>query len=591
MGRIPEDIIRQVIERADIVDVVSAYIPLKKAGRNFKALSPFRTEKTPSFIVSPDKQIFHCFSSGNGGNVVTFVMKMEHMEFPEAVRFLAQRIGIEIPQESQAAQSADNIRQQIFTVNELAVQFYHEQLLTEKSVSAKTAREYLKQRDISLETVQKFRLGFALDKWDGLLNYLRAKSIPLSLMDKAGLIIPRKGGDGYFDCFRDRIIFPIFDTRSHCRAFGARSLDKDNPAKYINSPETPIYTKGHHLYGFNLARQAVTQQDQVVIVEGYIDCIMPQQSGVNNVVASLGTALTVEQVRLLGRYTKNIVMLFDADSAGQSAMLRSLDMLIEEGMDVRVANLAEGEDPDSYIRKFGIELFREKLQEANSLFEFKFNALKEKYGDKSIEGKAKIVAEMIPTIIKFSSAVLKEGYVQQLAKGLLIPDRAVWQEVEKMPLEQTRKNSFQELAAASVIQESIRGVEKDILKLVLSDSEYVSPTKGSVALENFQDKRVRAIMTVIYELSDKGVEVSVSGLMQSLRDQALQQIVSELVAEDEGIPGDKDKMHRDYLNRLRTDRLKTTRKQLLDQIRDAELAGDQERLEQLKELFNQVLKG
>src|SRR3989338_780926 len=335
MGRIPDEIVQQVIDRSDIVEVVSSYVPLKKAGRSFKALSPFNHEKTPSFFVSPDKQIFHCFSSGTGGNVVSFVMKMEHMEFPEAIRFLAERAGIHIPDEKNEAPEKINLRQKIFEINTLARDYFYEILLTDKSAEVNEARQYLKDRGITLDTVKHFFVGYALDQWDGLIKYLRKKDIPLGLMEKAGLIIAREKDQGYYDRFRGRIIFPIADLQGKCRAFGARVLPKKNSegeketAKYINSPETLLYTKGQHLYGFDMARENIAANDEVVIVEGYTDCVIPFQNGISNIVASLGTALTVEQIRLLRRYTRNVTMLFDADVAGQLAMLRSLDILIE----------------------------------------------------------------------------------------------------------------------------------------------------------------------------------------------------------------------------------------------------------------------
>src|SRR5262245_16343150 len=335
MGLIPQQTIDEVLNRCDIVEVVSSYVSLKRAGRNFKALSPFNSEKTPSFIVSPDKQIFHCFSSGLGGNVITFVMKMERVEFPEAVRILAKRVGIEIP-EDKAKTAHDNVRQVIFKVNEQAVDYFHRNLLQGKSADVEAAKKYLKERQILPETIETFKIGFALDAWDGLLKNLEQQKVSLRLMEQAGLIVPRKEKNGFFDCFRNRVIFPIFDTQGHCRAFRARTLDSKNAAKYINSPETLIYTKGHHLFGFHLAKEAITRSDFVIIVEGYIDCIMPYQAGVRNIVASLGTALTLEQIRLIRRYTKNVIMLYDTDKAGEAAMLRSLDTLIEEGMNVKV---------------------------------------------------------------------------------------------------------------------------------------------------------------------------------------------------------------------------------------------------------------
>ncbi|MCA9399800.1 MAG: DNA primase, partial [Candidatus Omnitrophica bacterium] len=371
MPLIPEEAIQQVLDRADIVDIVSLYLPLKKAGRNFKALSPFKAEKTPSFVVSPDKQIFHCFSTGKGGNVISFVMLMEKMDFPEAIRFLAKKVGVDIPEERLQDRKQENIQQQLYEVNAVAVEYFSNILLTDKGEDVEKVRMYLKERGLSLETVQLFQIGYALEQWDGLIKHAQKKDkdIGLRLLEKAGLIIPREKQDGYYDRFRNRVIFPIVDARGNCRAFGGRTMEKDNSAKYVNSPETAVYTKGRHLYGFQLAKDSIAQEDFAIIVEGYMDCIIPVQAGVKNVVASLGTALTVDQIRLLRRYSKNVVMLFDSDSAGVAAMIRSLDILIEEEMLVKVASLKEGEDPDSFINRYGADAFKKCIEEAKPLFD------------------------------------------------------------------------------------------------------------------------------------------------------------------------------------------------------------------------------
>ncbi len=323
MGLIAQEIITQILDRANIVEIIAGYIPLKQAGRNFKAPCPFHHEKTPSFVVNPDKQIFHCFGCGVGGNVVSFVMKQERMEFPEALRFLADKTGVEIPETEARNNPLAELRQQILKVNDVAAKFYHNNLLSDKSELAKSAREYLKNRGLGFDHASKFQLGLALDAWDGLLKVLREQNFSAGFLEKAGLLIAKNQGSGHYDRFRQRVIFPIFNARSEVVAFGARSMDKDNPAKYINSPETALYTKGQYLYGLNWAKDMIGRLDAVVVVEGYMDFITPFSAGVENVVASLGTALTVEQIRLIRRYTRNVVMLFDADPAGQAAMIRS----------------------------------------------------------------------------------------------------------------------------------------------------------------------------------------------------------------------------------------------------------------------------
>ncbi|MBP9854998.1 MAG: DNA primase [Candidatus Omnitrophica bacterium] len=588
MPLIPEDIVSQVIERSDIVEIVANYVALKKAGRNFKGLSPFNHEKTASFIVSPDKQIYHCFSSGVGGNVVSFIMQMERLDFPEAIRFLARKHGIEIPERNTTDGSAQkNNREIIFQVNELAANYFHNILLSDKSTTVHQAREYLKQRGVSLETVKKFKLGFALDQWDGLIQHLRQKNIPLGIMETAGLIIARDNKEGYYDRFRNRIIFPIADIQSRIRAFGARTLENAG-AKYINSPETDIYTKGEYLYGFDLAKSAVTQNDFAVIVEGYMDCIMPQQAGYENIVASLGTALTQQQIRNVRRFTKNVVMLYDNDKAGEAAMIRSFDLLIEEGINVKVGSLAEGEDPDSFIRKFGIEIFRQKISESKNLFDYKLHQLNLKYDSKTVEGKAKICDEMLPTINRYSHSVKQAGYIQQLAVNLGLTESVLMVELRK--LQEGIRPSQQEPIKVKKIETIAPTAESSLLKLLLEENGLIESTQKDVNIEDFQDSKVKSVISRLFDLFDQGKDFNSLDLINSFDDEETVRFITSLVADEQVIVSDKEKVYRDCVNRLKKDRVKEYRRELLELIREAEEAGDLNKLEILKQQFNQSVK-
>ena len=604
MSFIPEDIIAQVLDRSDIVEVISAYVPLKRAGRNFKANCPFHNEKTPSFVVNPDKRIFHCFGCGVGGNAMTFVMNQEHLEFPEAVRFLAQKVGIVIPSSDDHQSRGNQIRQNIFQMNDAAAEFFHQILIADRSASAQAAREYLKSRGVSLEMVKKFRIGFTLDQWDGLMNFLRKKDFSLNGMEKAGLIIAKENRDGFYDRFRNRIMFPIFDVRTQCLGFGARAL-QDGVAKYINSPQTPVYTKGQHLYGFQLAKEAVGRRDSVIVVEGYMDFIIPFQGGVDNLVASLGTALTVEQVRLLRRYTRNVIMLFDADPAGESAMIRSLDVLIEEGMNVKVASLKAGEDPDSFVRTFGAEAFQEKIRQARSFFDFKLEHLMSQQDCKTIEGRARVATEMLALVDKFDNEVLRFGYLRRLGDALSIPEQALALELQKIS-QLSRKSSginnriSEDQALPTTAGQTpdaqmgwmkwgSRTVEYSLLKLILEEEELVSLTQ-EVSLNDFQDENVRGIMEKIFYLRHQGKEANVSNLMNCFKDRAeILQKISQLMASDHFPSADKIKMFRDCIKRLKTDRVKLQRQNLSRQISHAEVSGDDYRVDQLKEQFNQLI--
>jgi DNA primase len=589
MGLIPQEVISQILDRANIVDVIAEYIPLKQAGRNFKAPCPFHHEKTPSFVVNPDKQIFHCFGCGVGGNVVTFIMKQERMDFPEALRFLAQKTGVSIPITDIRNNQTNEIRQQILSVNELASKWYYQNLLSDKSEIAKTAREYLKSRGLSLESVTKFHLGLALGEWDSLLKFLRLQNFSASFLEKAGLVIAKNQSDGYYDRFRERVIFPIFNARTEVVAFGARALDQNNPAKYINSPETPLYTKGKYLYGLNWAKDAIGRQDAVIVVEGYMDFITPYVAGVENIVASLGTALTVDQIRLIRRYTKNIVMLFDADPAGQAAMLRSSDLLVEEGMSVKVAALSAGEDPDSFVRKFGAQAFLQCVSEAQSLFDFKIKVLLKKYSSGTIEDNAKIAGEMLATLAKFDNAIVQAEYVKRLAQVLMIAPEDLSLEMRKV--KSTVPRTLSDGVVRKIVGEPIRPVEYSLLRLMLEEKDFIPLSRRDILLTDLQNQHIRDIVAKIFELFDNGCDPTVTALMSCFQEQGILDMISGIVSSEDFIAGDRQKIYRDCTLRLRQENLKNQRQEILRQMEVARNSDDHKTLEELSYAFNQLIKG
>ncbi len=589
MGLIAQEIILKILDRANIVDVISGYIPLKQAGRNFKAPCPFHHEKTPSFVVNPDKQIFHCFGCGVGGNVVSFVMKQERMEFPEALRFLAEKTGVEIPLTESKDNEANELRQQILRVNEHSAKQYHQNLLSDKSDLAKTAREYLKSRGLSLESVAKFQLGLALDGWDGLLKALRLENFTAPFLEKAGLVIAKNQGGGHYDRFRERIMFPIFNARGQIVAFGARSLDKDNPAKYINSPETALYTKGHYLYGLNWAKDAIAAKDAVIVVEGYMDFITPFIAGVENIVASLGTALTVDQIRLIRRYTKNIVMLFDADPAGQAAMIRSLDLLAQEGMAVKVAALSSGEDPDSFVRKFGPEAFCKCVGDAQSLFDFKIKFLMKQNSAGTIESNAKIAGQMLALIAKFDNAIVQAEYLKRLAEILMIAPEALLLEMKKVKPAVLR--AVIDTPIQRRVNQPIRPVERNLLRLMLEENDFIVLSRRDIAVADLQNRHVRDIVSKIFELFDSGCESIAPTLMNCFGEPEILETISAIVASEEAVAGDRQKMYRDCTLRLRQENLKLRRQEILRQMEIARNNGDHKTLEELSYAFNLLIKG
>ena len=581
-GRIPENILDDILSRVDIVEVISGYIPLKRAGRNFKASCPFHHEKTPSFMVSPDRQIYHCFGCGAGGNAFGFLMQYERLEFPEAVEMLAKKAGVVMPETQKPDSQTANLITQLYKINELTSLFYAHIL---NSSEGQTARNYLIKRGIKEGTIKLFKLGYAADKWDALINHLRAKNIGLSLLEKAGLVLPKEGG-GYYDRFRNRIILPIFDIKSRPLGFGARVLDATLP-KYVNSPETPIYTKGRNLYGLNNAKDAIRQDDCVVVVEGYLDFIIPYQEGVENIVASLGTALTIEQARLLKRHTHNVVMVYDADDAGEAATLRTLDIFIEEGMNVRVVSLPEGFDPDLFVRKNGIDKFKDKIKSADNLFDYKMKVLKSRYGHKEIEGKAMISAAMLPTINKFKNAVLKSEYIKRLAQDLDIEEDALLQELKKVKEERVYPD-FNYAGNKKTLD--IHPTEKLLIKLMLEEKELVKRIKMSLEPADFQDERTARVVSIMFDLIEQGKNIDPSNLINYVDDECASQLISESAFEIEVPQQHKEKIIDDCIRRLKNKRLTLRKQRLQEEIKIAEDLSDEPRLNRLREEFCNLIK-
>jgi DNA primase len=583
-GRIPENILEDILSRTDIVNLISGYIPLKRAGRNFKALCPFHHEKTPSFMVSPEKQIYHCFGCHESGNAFKFLMAYERLEFPEAAELLAKKAGVVLPKPHEEDYKTTSLTTQLYKINELAAAFYENNLHLQQAQAH--AKNYLLKRGIKDETIKAFKLGYAPDKWDALISHLREKSVSLSLLEKAGLILAKESG-GYYDRFRHRIIFPIVDIKARPLGFGARVLD-DNLPKYINSPETPIYTKGRNLFGLHLAKDSIREFDFAIIVEGYLDFIMPFQAGLKNMIASLGTALTIEQARLLKRYTHNVVMVYDGDAAGEIAALRNLDVFIEEEMNVKVVSLPQGFDPDSFVRKFGISALKEKIKGAQNIFDYKLKVLKTRYNIKEIEEKAKIAAEILPTIKKIKNAILKAEYIKKLAEELKVAEQFILEELKRIKLDMP----YQGLERVAPKKElKINPTEKLLVKLMLEETALINQMRESLEPADFQDARLARIVSIMFDLVAQGKHIEPSHLMNYLDEEGITQVIGEAMFLPEDLSGqDKEKLIQDCIKRLKHERIKLKRHHLHEQIKTAQDTGDEETLERLMQEFHYLIK-
>ncbi len=574
-GLIPQEIIDQVHERTNIVEVVSNYLPLKRSGSNFKTLCPFHHEKTPSFMVNPSKQIWHCFGCGLGGNAFSFVMKYENLEFPQAIKLLAKKAGVEIPEFSPQAGARQSLNKNLYRINELAANYFHNNLLNQQM--GKLARQYLKKRGITEEIVGKFRLGFSLNLWDGFLKFAGSKGEKEEFLKQAGLIIPKRKG-GFYDRFRNRLIFPIFDLQGRVIGFGGRVLNNDLP-KYINSPETALFNKSRCLYGLNLVREYFREKEYLIVVEGYMDNITLYRAGIRNTVATLGTALTSEHARMLKRYVSSIVIIYDADQAGEAASLRGLDILIEEGLRVRIVRLTEGSDPDSYLINKGKEDFEKRIKQSQDLFSYKLDLLIAKYDADKLEEQAEIIAEMLPTIARVNNAVLRNGYIRRLAKRLSVNESSIMVELKKI------KNKKFSYSRPLVKQEfnskiAVNPEERVIVQLMLEGPELAASIKDDLILEDFENPELKEIAAVIFKLITENKPVEPSQIINYLKDNKTAQLISELSAstiiagyetsaEDDDLL-DKKRLVADCINKMKTKSLRRTRLFLQRKIKMAE---------------------
>ncbi len=580
---IPDAILNQIQDRVDIVEVISATVPLKKAGSNFKAPCPFHHEKTPSFIVSPEKQIFHCFGCGAGGNVFSFLMKQEQKDFLEVVEMLAEQVGVEIPKDSKFSSQTSEKNEQLTSINHIAQDFYHEFLLTKRE--AEGARQYLKHRGIEEAAIKNFKLGYASESWDLLIRHIKGKASE-KLIEKSGLAIKRKDAEGYYDRFRHRIMFPILDVKGVCLAFGGRVMDDSLP-KYVNSPETEVYSKSRNLYGLFQARKAIREQDSAIVVEGYMDLIACHQAGVENAVASLGTALTVEQVKLIKRNTHNVFILYDADQAGELATLRGLELFLEEGLEVKIVRLPEGHDPDSFLKEFGVDKFRKELSNAKTLFDYRLELLKQKYDSGVLEGRVKIANEMTALLTKVQNEILRSAWTRELAHTLKLSEDSLLAEMRKSG---SHARSFkEEPQVLKQQQDEFHAVEKLLIGLLVDNPDFVSQAKGQISEEDFQSIQARAVAKRLF--ATQGSFASAAQWINIFKDDPdFVRLISMTSAEMSAVV-DKKKTFEDCILWVRRSRIKTERENLKIQIEAAERAGDKNRISRLMVDFNELNKG
>ena len=503
---IPEDKISEIKNSVDIVDIISDIVLLKKVGRNYVGLCPFHTEKTPSFTVSPEKQIFHCFGCGTGGNVFNFLMNHDGLSFFETAKMLANRYGIEIPAQTMSPEQKRRIseRESLLVANKQAMDFFKYSLLS--NAEGKIALEYLNKRGIGEDTIAIFNLGFAPEGWDSLINYFSKKNISHELVEKSGLIIKRKNKNSFYDRFRNRIIFPIFDISTQVSGFGGRVMDDSLP-KYLNSPETPVYNKSRSLYGLHIAKEHCRASETVYIVEGYFDLLALHQHGILNSVATLGTSLTQEHVRILrGVVGKNgrFILVYDSDAAGIKAAERSIKVFDKGYVNAQILVLPEGYDPDSYLFEFGYKSFMNAVSKAKSIISFLIDSAVKKYG-LSVEGKIRIISDLKQTLANINDSVERSLYIKELAEIIGINEAAVMEKVRIVSGNKSIKANRElsnKMRDKNLMSKGSR-LERRIIAMMLQFPEILPEIITHNILDRFEDKSLSLIGQLVLKQRDR----------------------------------------------------------------------------------------
>ena len=588
MARYSDEVINDVRQSNDIVDVISQYVHLKRSGRNFFGLCPFHNEKSPSFSVSPDKQIFHCFGCGVGGNVFSFITQIEGINFVEAVQMLAERANIQLPTlQDNGDSQREELKAKVYKVNEFTAEFYHQNLYKPQ---AKIAQEYVKKRQLSNETLKSFKIGFS-GKFDELYQELKKQGFGESEILESGLVNKNERGQ-YIDRYRNRLMFPICDARGKVIAFGGRVLDDSKP-KYINSPENVVYSKGRNLFGLNVAKKGDLKR--ILIVEGYMDVISLHQRGITNVVAPLGTALTEQQGWLLRKNSEQIILSFDSDEAGLKAKLRALDILQNMGCDLRILQMEGAKDPDEYIIKYGNARFNNLVDKALSIIEFKVKILKKDLNLENTNDKIKFLNEIAKLISNVNNTIEREVYIEKIAKEYDISKEAIYAEVNKLTYKNVKTEKVLEKPKPvvthikreeKVISEAVKRRENTVIALLLmGDLNIFEILRQNIKVEDFQDEVNKKIAQKLYEEFEKG-NSNINAIIDNL-EQDEQNQITMIMSEDYEIT-DIEKAIDDVVQAYEREKLNTRKFEILDLL-DKDLENDQKK-ELEKELSNIIIR-
>jgi DNA primase len=572
----------QIRSASDIVDVIGGYLPLKRAGANFVALCPFHREKTPSFNVNPHRQIFHCFGCHKGGNVFTFVKEFENIEFPEAVRRLAERarIPLEYEQEGAGAQQSRGLKEQLLQIHEQITDRWQNALANE--AGGQVAREYLARRGVSSEAVKLFRLGYAPEQWDDTVNWARNKGYELPLMEQAGLILHKEGGQHFYDRFRGRLIFPICDEQSRVIGFSGRILTGDEKtAKYVNSPETAIFTKSKVFFGLDKSKRALLEVEYAVVCEGQLDLIACFMAGVQNVVAPQGTAFTADHARILKRYVEEVVLCFDSDAAGQNAAVRSLDHLLASGLAVRVAVVPAPHDPDSFIKERGGTAFKQLVEGAEGFFDYFLRRLCATNDPGTDRGKLVVLRAMAEAVYKTGNVVLIDKYAQNTALRLGVAADAVRTEFKKVGGRAFSRAEDQAEAQEKTEQTSRPSThEYWLLKLLLLHDDLMDWVAAHLDVAWVQHPLAGQIIALRLEAHRNHAWISLAVFLEKCSAPEMQNLITEAVAERRALPNPAQQLA-DVTLRLRNQFIERQMAVLMQRLGQPEIS-DSERVELLR---------
>ncbi|MFW5736315.1 MAG: DNA primase [Halanaerobium sp.] len=579
MARYSDEFINELKENVDIVDLISDYLELKKSGNRYKGLCPFHSEKTPSFFVNPDNNFYHCFGCGAGGDAINFVMEIENLTFIESIKMLAERSGMELPDLSDQQRQLYKEREKIFSLNRLTARFYN-YLLTDTNMGQE-ALQYLYERGFDDQDIKKFSLGFAADEWQLLLNFLQKKGFSIHLIKKAGLISEGKN-NSHYDKFRNRVIFPIFNNRGEVIAFGGRILNSEDSygPKYLNSPETPIFSKKKNLYGLHLAKDSIREQNSCIIMEGYTDVIQAHKNGFENSIASLGTAFTEEQAKLIKRYAESAYIAYDADTAGNKATLRGLDILSNTGINVKVIQLEEGSDPDQLLKNEGAEVFNDFIENAVNLIDFKINMIikNKKLSEPGV--RKKVLRSIVELLTDVKDNLEREIYIERAAAKTNFKAEVLAEEVEKefkkkksrnyqRNREKTNKQREKEFDLYSQLS-YYQKVEEEVLAHFISNPDLREELAARLSKNDFNG-RTSQLAEHLFKGSVISNSVQLDKIKDSLGDELLSYWSEILVKQDNSLDKERILKLADYLS---SKRIANNKKKLCALLSKKELSLD-----------------